>query len=252
MWHNTAAPSLAQWIKSAEQDRLKGLVPGSSRIGSLERFFRDNQGWGGCPHLFIANDLIWVMNPLPDKGTHSPSFNTTAIGIEMVGDFAVEDDDAGEGLKVKQNTIYATAILCSALGIEPNGRNILLHKEDPRTTHDCPGKDIAQDKSTMILDVEALMSGGEHDPEQVANVIAGVDTIVRPTWTGITTSDNLNFRRGPGVENEPVSKLPKGVKLTILDEAKNGKDSWLKIRTPAGYVGWVSGRFVQQDKEILK
>lgn len=250
VWHNTAAPSLAQWIKSADADRFNGLVPGTTRIGNLERFFRDNQGWSGCPHLFVANDLIWVMNPLTARGTHSPSFNTTALGIEMVGDFAAEDDDAGEGLRVKRNTIFASAVLCQALGLDPQSA-IYLHKQDPRTTHDCPGIDIARDKISMIAEVCDLMAGGEHDPAAVAAVIAG-DAAVVPASPierrGITVTGDLNFRRGPGVDNEAIGVLPKGVNLIILDAANNGSNVWLKARTPAGHVGWVAGRFVTELK----
>jgi hypothetical protein len=246
VWHNTAAPSLAQWMKSAAEDRAKGLVPGITRIRNLERYFRDQNGWSGCPHLFIANDFTWVMNPLTAAGVHSPSFNTTAIGIEMVGDFDREDDDAGEGLKVKQNTIFATAVLCSALGLDPASA-IYLHKQDPRTTHDCPGKDIASDKFQMIAEVVDLMSGGEHDPAEVAAVIetGTAPKIPAMEGRGITTANNLNFRRGPGVDNESTGSLPKGIELTILATARNGSTEWLQVRTPAGHTGWVSGRYVQ-------
>lgn len=61
---------------------------------------------------------------------------------------------------------------------------------------------------------------------------------------GITTADDLNFRIGPGVTNESTGSLPKRTKLSIIDRAKNGTTEWLKVRTPAGYVGWVSGKYV--------
>lgn len=246
VWHNTAAPSLAQWIKSAEKDRLDGRVPGSTRIGNLESFFRDTNHWPGCPHLFVANDLIWVMNPLTAPGTHSPSWNTISLGIEMVGDFSVEDDDAGEGLKVKNNTIYATAILCTTLGLDPS-EIIYLHKQDPKTTHDCPGRDIAQDKALMISAVSDLMSGGEHDPMEVSSVIAGLPEAQRPPEQRCKTIvADLNLRKGPGVANASMGSLPKGLLLIIVDEAKNGTTSWLRVTTPAKYTGWVSGAFVER------
>lgn len=258
--HNTAAPSLAQWIKSANEDRAKNLVPGISRIKSLETFFRDNQGWSGCPHLFIANDFIWVMNPLTAPGTHSPSWNSTSIGIECIGDFSKEDDDSGEGLKVKQNAIFAMAILCDAIGLEPSNGEILkgsavgtifLHKQDPKTTHDCPGEDMARDKLAMIQEAAELMSGGEHDAHAVAEVIKS-GTPPTPVLTkprhGIVTTNGLNFRKGPGVNNESRGHLDKGVHVEILGEAPNGTTSWLQVKTPAGYIGWVSARYVEESK----
>lgn len=244
IWHNTAAPSLKQWIKTAEEDATKGLVPGWTRINNLERYFRVNNGWSGCPHLFVANDFIWVMNPLIAPGVHSPSWNSISIGIEMIGDFSTENDEAGAGLLVKQNTIYATAMICETLGLDPL-KCIKLHKEDPRTTHDCPGKNIAQDKHSMQVAVQDMMGAGEHDPVDVGRVIAGeipVDPIV--TY-GEVTIDSLNLRRGPGVSNPINGVLNKGLKVEIVGEAMNGTTSWLQVRTPGGYFGWASGRYIR-------
>lgn len=258
MWHNTAAPSMKQWIVSANADVVAKRVPGISRIKSLENFFHHDNGWSGCPHLFLANDAIWEMNPLMEPGVHSPSFNNTAIGMEMIGDFDTEDDDSGEGLKVKQNTIYATAILCSALGIDPEpgitdkharkvvSGTIFLHKQDWATTHDCPGKDVAADFIQMVDAVRSLMSGGDHDPHETAKVIAGEAPKVVAERQGVTTTDDLNLRTGPGAVNASIGKLPANTSLTILAVAPNGADKWLRVKTPAGYLGWVSARFVKE------
>lgn len=249
VWHNTAAPTLAQWIKTADEDRAAGRIPGITRIRNLEAFFRDNNGWSGCPHLFIANDYIWEMNVLTSPGVHSPSWNSTSIGIEMIGDYDAEAADTGEGLKVKQNTVFATAILCEAIGLEPTSGTvdashgthgtIFLHKQDWKTTHDCPGKHMADDKAEMIAGVASLMSGGD------AHDIGGVSGPPIAPKSGVATIDDLNVRRGPGVANEAIGSVPKGTKLSILANAANGADSWLQVRTPFGSTGWVSARYVQ-------
>jgi hypothetical protein len=236
VWHNTAAPSLAQWQKTAADDKANGLTPGITRIGNLETYFKNDNGWSGAPHLFIADDLIWVFNPLDKSGVHSPSWNSISIGIEMVADFDREDDDAGAGLKVKNNTIFATAILCETFGLDPN-MAIKLHREDPKTTHACPGKDFAVDKADTVRAVAALMTGGEH----------GVAADTKPAngeERGVTIADDLNFRAGPGVTNESHGSLPKGTDLAILGRASNGTTAWLKVKTPAGHIGWVAGRYV--------
>ncbi len=246
VWHNTAAPSLAQWIVSADRDRVAGLTPGITRIGNLEAFFRDNNGWSGCPHLFIANDAIWVMNPLTAAGVHSPSWNSISFGIEMIGDFDKEDDDLGQGLSVKNNGIFATAVLCEVFGIDPATR-IMLHKQDPKTTHDCPGKNMAVDKAKMIATVEGLMSGGEHNSDDVGAVIGGQAPPPPPKpWEGKTKIGQLNLRKGPGVMNESMGMLPNGLLIIVSGEAKNGTTTWLRVTTPAGYTGWVSGAFVER------
>lgn len=246
VWHNTAAPTLKQWIKTAQEDERNGKVPGTTRIENLERYFRVNNGWSGCPHLFIANDLIWVMNPLDKPGVHSPSWNNTSIGIEMIGDFSVEDDDSGAGLQVKNNTLFATAILCHTLGLNPYA-TIFLHKEDPRTTHDCPGKHIAEDKKKMVEAVASLMEAGEHDATEVADVIAGNSPEDVPgVYQAIVKVDGLNFRSAPGIANHAKGMLNKGQKIEVQGEAKNGTTTWLYVKTPGSYYGWVSGQFIER------
>jgi len=102
VWHNTAAPTLAQWQKSAEEDRRAGRAPGVTRILNLQQYFSVQRGWSSGPHAFVADDVIWPFTPFNMKGTHSPSWNGIAIGIEMIGDFSKEDDDAGPGLRVSR------------------------------------------------------------------------------------------------------------------------------------------------------
>lgn len=244
VWHNTAAPSLAQWHATAARDKAIGRLPGQTRINNLEAYFKDQRGWSGSPHLFIADDLIWVSNPLTLPGVHSPSWNGRSIGIEMVADFDREDDDTGPGLQVRLNTIFATAILCETFGLDPITA-IKLHREDPKTTHACPGTDFSMDKSVVVKAVADLLAGGEHADDDIAIAIGVISKPPKPKErNGVTTADGLNFRRGPGVNNESTGSLPKGLSVVILDAAKNGTTEWLKVKTPAGYIGWVSGKYV--------
>lgn len=149
--HNTASPSLAQ--------RPKGFT--KQHILNLEVFYRDQQKWKGGPHLFIDDAKIWVFTPLTVSGTHSPSWNKTALGIEMLGDYERESFDSGRGLKVRNNTISALATLCGVLGFDPN--TIRIHREDPLTTHACPGKNVR--KLEIIQATQDLLvkrHAGEH------------------------------------------------------------------------------------------
>lgn len=151
--HNTGSPTLAQ--------RPDGLT--KVHIKNLESFYRDTNKWTAGPHLFIDDKQIWVFTPLTTSGVHSPSWNKQALGIEMLGDFSTESFSTGRGLAVRKNTIAAIAIVCSVLGIDPN--SLQLHKEDPKTTHDCPGKNVI--KSAVIAEVIESISdrhSGEHTP----------------------------------------------------------------------------------------
>jgi len=130
--HNTASPSLAQ--------RPNGLM--RQHIENLESYYR-KMGWSAGPHLFIDDLGIWVFTPLTTAGVHSPSFNSTAIGIEMLGDFARESTRTGRGARVVHNAVMVAASLCHRLTIDSS--TILLHKEDRKTTHDCPGKNFNKD-----------------------------------------------------------------------------------------------------------
>src|SRR5712692_11270909 len=72
-----------------------------------ERFFRVNIRSDNelevPPHLFVADDLIWVFTPLTVSGVHSPSWNSITWGVEMVGNFDTEDFQDGPGAAVRKN-----------------------------------------------------------------------------------------------------------------------------------------------------
>src|SRR5438876_5848600 len=147
--HNTAAPTFAEWH----------AVRGVQRMKNLETFYRDTQHWSAGPHLFVADDLIWAFTPLTTPGVHSPSWNSMSWGVEMVGDYNVEPF----GASVRDNTVSALATLHALLGLDPH--TLRLHKEDPKTTHDCPGKHVEKaDIVQRILETLAQQHIGEHVP----------------------------------------------------------------------------------------
>jgi N-acetylmuramoyl-L-alanine amidase len=149
--HNTGVPSLAQRPKGLTQQHIKGL----------EAFYRDEQKWKAGPHLFVDDKQIWVFTPLTVSGTHSPSWNKLALGVEMLGDYEKEDFSVGRGLKVRRNAVAALATLTAILGLDP--QTLRLHREDPLTTHACPGKNVR--KLEVIQEVQDLIvsrHAGEH------------------------------------------------------------------------------------------
>ncbi len=152
--HNTYIPRLTDWHK----------VSGQQRMTNLEQYYRDTQHWSAGPHLFVADDLIWVFTPLDTPGVHSPSWNAISWGVELVGDYSVEDLAPG----VQENATQALAALCALAGVIPDG--LRLHKEDPRTTHkNCPGAKVV--KSDVIGLVTACLADkfpGEHIPGALA------------------------------------------------------------------------------------
>ncbi len=146
--HNTSAPRLSQWHST----------PGHQRMLNLEHFYRDEQKWSAGPHLFVADDLIWVFTPLTTSGRHSPSWNLISWGVEMVGEYQVEPF----GDAVRNNTVAALTTMHALMGLDP--ATLRFHKEDPATTHkSCPGKNVK--KTDIIQRVTAALqarAGEEH------------------------------------------------------------------------------------------
>lgn len=230
--HNTAAPDLKSWLG----------YPVDKRIINLKDFYENKQNWSSGPHFFVDPSHIIPFTPMNQKGTHSPSFNGTHIGIECVGNYDSDDDDKGPGQEVKKNLVALIGMLCGRLGIDPSTRTIRMHKDDPRTTHDCPGKDLYEDREQIIQMVREWMGhGGEHPP---VLVIDGTQTPAPTVRKGVTNEGDLNLRENSSSGSRSLGKLPKGTELKVLGEAMNGATKWLRVETPAGFKGWVAARFV--------
>lgn len=151
--HNTGAPSLAQRPKGLERKHIDNLVS----------YYRDQKGWSAGPHLFVDDERICVFTPLTMSGVHSPSFNKVALGVEMLGDFEREPFISGRGARVRDNTVAALATLHAVLGLEP--KTMKLHREDPATTHACPGILVKKlDLIQRVTDEMASRHAGEHSP----------------------------------------------------------------------------------------
>ncbi|WP_291854913.1 N-acetylmuramoyl-L-alanine amidase [Bradyrhizobium sp.] len=241
--HNTAAPTLAQWKAYPRVQRLQNLIG----------YYRDQMGWPSGPHAFVDDEFVWTFTPFNQKGTHSPSWNGTALGIECVGDYSREDDDLGPGLSMKKNAIALFALLHERLGLDP--ATIKLHKEDRRTNHDCPGKDLADDKPAFIASVlEYMGHGGEHPaappPSERPPAMVTPDRKPEGMVAAAVGDAGLNLRSAASVTSPRVANLPKGTKLAILGSAQNGATEWLRVwlRDASGTarVGWVAGRFIER------
>lgn len=140
--HHCAAPSLAQ--------RPVGFLP--QHMLNLQAFY-ESKGWSAGPHLFTDEDQAWLFSPLDRRGVHAVSFNSSAWGIEMLGDYDIEDPWAGRGLNVLTLTAKITALLLRKIGGDVH--DIRFHRDDPKTTKSCPGRRI--DKSRFVALVAAAM-----------------------------------------------------------------------------------------------
>lgn len=134
--HHTAAPSLAQ--------RPKGWT--IQHIENMREFYK-GMGWKSGPHLYTDEDQIFGMTPLAETGVHAVSFNRSAIGIEALGFYSKgeEDPKTGRGLYVWFNTARVTRLLLDWLNLPINAKTVLFHRDDPKTSKDCPGARVSKD-----------------------------------------------------------------------------------------------------------
>jgi GH24 family phage-related lysozyme (muramidase) len=132
--HNTGAPSIEQ------QKKTKGGA--SQRMKNAKPHYAE---WQGGPHYWVFHTgEIGKGTALPAKGTHSPSYNKTAMGVEMVADFdGTDDPESPDGKVIVDTTAWLFAQVLMKIG--KTASIIKLHKEDPKTTHDCPGKLFKKD-----------------------------------------------------------------------------------------------------------
>ncbi|RYD74649.1 MAG: N-acetylmuramoyl-L-alanine amidase [Verrucomicrobiaceae bacterium] len=133
--HHTGAPSLAQ--------RPRGLT--AQHIENIASFYRREKGWSTAPHLFIDDDQIFGMCDLRRKGIHAASFNSKAIGIEVLGDYDVENPLSGRGLTCWTLAAQTTRVLLEWLKLEATEQTVLFHRDDPKTSKSCPGRKVTKE-----------------------------------------------------------------------------------------------------------
>jgi hypothetical protein len=163
--HHTASPSLAQ--------RPKGWA--IQNIINMREFYK-GMGWRSGPHLFTDEDQIFGMTPLTETGVHARSFNRSAIGIEALGYYSKgqEDPKSGRGLQVWLNTADITKRLLNWLGLPVNDKTVLFHRDDPRTSKDCPGSQVSKDWILSLINQRPIQNKecqcGEETPKTFVKV----------------------------------------------------------------------------------
>ena len=126
--HHTYVPTVKTWN-------------GQTTINGLKKYY-EGKGWTAAPHLFIAEDGIWLFTDMYDVGIHAGAGNGTlktgySIGIEVVGNY---DNKVWEGETYK-NTVGAIKILQEKLGIPD--KEIAFHRDF--SSKSCPGWAITKD-----------------------------------------------------------------------------------------------------------
>lgn len=115
--HHTWRPTKESWA-------------GERTIGGLKRYY-EGKKWKAGPHIFVADDGVWLFSPMRKDGIHAGKLNKHSIGIEVVGDY---DSEKWEG-QTKQNAVGAIKILMDRLSLKEGG--LFFHRDaSPKS---CPG-----------------------------------------------------------------------------------------------------------------
>lgn len=121
--HHTWRPTRESW-------------QGERSILGLKRYY-ESKGWKVGPHLFIADDGIWLFTPMQKDGIHAGKLNRRSIGIEAVGDYNTEKWSD----KTKINALGAIKALMERLNLTEN--DIFFHRDVSQKS--CPGWAITKE-----------------------------------------------------------------------------------------------------------
>lgn len=158
--HHTWNPiKSGQPVRAGNTDR--GIWKGARSIDGLRTYY-EGKGWSAGPHLFIAEDGIWLFTPMSDVGIHSGEGNAKykwgrlqsySIGIEVVGDYDAERW-SGQTLT---NTLGVVKVLMGHLKIPTE--SVYFHRDFPSAKKSCPGAAITKD--WLFAELSKLDSDGE-------------------------------------------------------------------------------------------
>ena len=143
--HHTWQPTVKNW-------------DGINSIKYLKRYY-ESMNWPAGPHIFIADDGIWLFTDMSEVGVHAGNGNATwekngalyggyrcfgaklkgySIGVEVVGNY---DTKVWEGETLK-SSLFCVSELRKKLGVR--GSDIHFHREySPHKS--CPGNSISRE-----------------------------------------------------------------------------------------------------------
>jgi len=187
--HNTSVPD----IKTFNRWKEVGKPTFEQWMKNLASYYA-GLGWNSMPHAFVGPDgRIGLGAPFDIRGTHSPSWNGVAIGIETVGEF---EREPFAGTLSETALVALVGELHLRLDLAPDQylkgvRGIHFHKEDTASSHrTCPGKNL--DKAKFVRSVVEYMGasnqthGGEHVEIPLSTQTAETGSLTNEQLTSAT------------------------------------------------------------------
>ncbi len=156
--HHTGSPTL--------EDRPNGFLP--SHLENMRHYYEEVEvhnaagtlvkgKWSEGPHLFIDDDQCWGMTDLLTTGVHAGSFNSMAIGIEVLGNYNVENPISGRGRLCWNVAFEVSRALLDWMGLPVDSTTVLFHRDEPNAGKLCPGEKV--NKGWVIEEIIKTAAG---------------------------------------------------------------------------------------------
>jgi hypothetical protein len=151
--HHTGSPDLAA--------RPDGFSP--QLVENMRHYYAETREWSSGPHLFIDDDQCWGMTALDEIGVHAGSFNSYAVGIEVLGYYDEGKDDPfnGRGGNCWDTAFQISAALLDWMGLAVDSSTVLFHRDEPNAGKTCPGTRVLK---TWAIEKIIMVNAGRFLP----------------------------------------------------------------------------------------
>ena len=254
--HHMDLPNYSTWEKT---DKKVFAEPHFGRTESLNSYGKSKWGYSDGHGKYIAQHF----NVFPDgkitTGRHLNStpigirgWNTNAICIEIYGDFDKGKDVMTAAQKKAVIALYGE--LCKRFKIKPSTSTIRPHcwftaggtylgkYDSSRSAKTCPGTNFmgygcsTTGFAKFIKEVKAYIDG-----EESKEVVKKEPKEEKSEGIYRVRTDELNVRKGPGVNFEKTNEVHKGDAFTIVEINGN----WGKLKSG---IGWINLSYTEKVK----
>ena len=254
--HHMDLPNYSTWEKT---DKKVFSEPHFGRTQSLNDYGKKTWNYSDGHGKYIAQHF----NVFPDgkitTGRHLNStpigirgWNTNAICIEIYGDFDKGKDVMTAAQKKAVVALYGE--LCKRFKIKPSTSTIRPHcwftargtylgkYDSSRSAKTCPGTNFmgygcsTTGFAKFIKEVKAYIDG-----EESKEVVKEEPKEEKSEGIYRVRTDELNVRKGPGVNFEKTNEVHKGDAFTIVEINGN----WGKLKSG---IGWINLSYTEKVK----
>lgn len=182
-------------------------------------------------------------------GNHASTWNDDSLGIEMFFDGDSNDVFTEGGKIVLDTAAWWAAQILKKIGKPATNETVRFHRDEPaakRKGKTCPGKNVKKDefiaRVQYYMDGMGAGGGGSTPPEEKKETPKSL--YPQDKWTN-TPGDTLNLRVSP--MGAIKGSIPHNTKLSTWPILASG---WAEVKTPAGYEGWVAGKYLSEAPNL--